>query len=142
MRLRALIAVPVALLFVLAGCASTKPAAPAGTPTNSAGCPMALSVAAGDNQKILCVALGGTVTVNLQSPGATRWLRIESSGPALSESSATPSAAQLTSTALFNAVSVGESTITSARPNCPTQSVQTSVSCHSIMAWKVTIEVR
>jgi hypothetical protein len=142
MRLRAPLAVPVVLLFVLAGCANNKPGAPTGTPTNSAGCPMALSVTADDNQKTMCVALGGTVTVNLQSPGATHWLRIESSGTALSESNATPSTARLTSTALFNAVSVGESTINSARPNCPTQSVQTGVSCHSIMAWKVTIEVK
>lgn len=144
MRLRtlpALLAVPAVLLVALAGCAKTGTST-SGTPMNMSGCPTNVTVTADDNQKTLCVAQGGTVTVNLQSPGGTHWLRIESSGPALSESGTTPSTTRSTAGALFTATRTGESVITSSRPNCPTSRVQTGVTCHSIMAWKVTIDVK
>jgi hypothetical protein len=138
-----------AVAALATGCANGSSAGTAagsggGTvPSPTSGCPSTLSVTPTDGSKTLCVAVGGTVQVNLTSSDGTRWLPIEVNGTNLkpsgtpaAPSSPAPGAQQAT----YTAQSAGTAQITSSRPACPKTSG--GMACNAIMAWKVTITVK
>ncbi len=139
-------AVPIALLTVLAACNSAargggsgnNPGAPA-----AGGCPTKLAITAADSgHSGLCVALGGTVTVTLDTPAGAQWKPVEASGSALSPSSVTaPPQVPSTVMAQFTAAARGSSVISSSRPNCPS-AAPGQMRCNSISQWQVTVEVK
>jgi hypothetical protein len=134
MKLRILVVVPV--LLVAASCArgnggGTTPAAPTST------CASSVIITAENNGQTICVAKGGKVELNLVMTPPVRWTPIEADGTGLVPAT---SDQQGTGRATYTAMSAGTTVITTSRPNCPT--VQSGMSCHSIMAWKVTVEVK
>jgi hypothetical protein len=142
-RTRCALVLTVAVL-ALAGCASTAQtggSAPAPAPSNTSGCPMTLTITADSTGKTLCVGVGGTVTVNLSSPDGTRWTAPELSGTSLVDTGSGPSTAPGGQALTFTAASPGTAVITSSHPTCP-PATGTRVSCMSIMAWKVTVDVK
>ena len=138
-------ALPVALLTVLAACNSAahggKETSP-GTPATG-GCPTNLAITAADSgHSGLCVALGGKVTVTLDTPAGAQWRPVEASGSALAPASVTaPPQVPSTVMAQFTAVAKGSSVISSCRPNCPS-AAPGQVRCNSISQWQVTVEVK
>lgn len=134
MKLRILAVVPLVLLATACG-RNAQVNAPA---PSAPGCPTAVTITTDDNNKTVCVAIGGTVTVDLRTPGVTNNSPIDSTGAALTTSTKTAPQASL---AVFDATTAGSSVISSMRPNCPSAAPGT-LSCHSIMAWKVTIQVK
>src|SRR5262249_43473235 len=122
-----------------AGGGSPAPTAPAST--DAAGCPTRLDVTAADGGRTVCVAVGGTVTVTTPTDQATAWVGLASTGPALAPLTPTPAAGPDTTVlAAYTAVAPGTATLDSARRNCPPQTG--AISCHSIVQWQVTVEVK
>jgi hypothetical protein len=134
------LATPALLLALLAGCNSAGSGVNA--PVSAGGCPDTLTITPADGNKHLCVALGGTVQVRLDTPAGVRWSPVESTGTALSQVGAPPPPpAQTSAFATYNAVARGSSMLKSFRPNCPPASPG-GVQCHSIMQWQVTVDVK
>lgn len=135
------LAVPALLLGLLAGCNSTGGHG-LDAPAATSSCPSSLTITPEDVNKHLCVALGGTVAVRLDTPPGVRWSPVESSGTALSQVGATPPPpAQTSALATYNAVARGSAQLTSFRPSCP-PAAPGGVQCHSIMQWQVTVDVQ
>jgi ABC-type Fe3+-hydroxamate transport system substrate-binding protein len=113
------------------------PSAPSSDTSGNAGsdiCKTQLNVVAADANKTLCVAVGGTVTVDL-GPGATSAAKpFDVSGDSLKAGAAEGT---------YSAVSTGTAVITAERRNCPKPSPGSGmVACNSIQLWKVTINVK
>ncbi len=131
--------------LMVGGCASAATSSPAGaggpaaSPSNTSGCPTTLTITPDDAAKTVCVAVGGTVTVDLSSADGSKWLPIDVSGASL-QPAGTPSAAVGAQTATYTAKSTGSTDITSEHRACP--SVAGAVSCNAIIAWKVTVQVK
>ncbi len=138
MKLRILAVLPVLLLASACARSGTdsSPAGPPVTPSASA-CPATLNVTVADQDKTLCVAANGKVMVDLGDE-KDRWLPIEADGSSLA---VIPTFVATPGKAMFNATKTGTAVITSSRSNCPSASPGT-VSCHSIVAWKVTVDVK
>jgi hypothetical protein len=118
-----------------AGSSPSASASPSASP--SAGSPICktrLTVVASDGNKTLCVAVGGTVTIDL-GPGATTAENpFDVSGDSLKQGAAEGT---------YSAVKPGTSVITAERRNCPKPSPGSGmVACNSIQLWKVTITVK
>ena len=138
----------IAILFVglalaIGGCANGSSSGSAGsgptpTATNTSGCPMALTIAAADANKTVCVAVGGTVTINLSD--GTRWQPIDVTGNALTQKGTPPSPGPGGQSATLDATSVGTAQITSAHAACPSSPGR--ISCHAIIAWHVTVDIK
>jgi hypothetical protein len=135
-----------ALALAAAGCANgsrQQPGTPSPTPVNTSGCPTSLTIVPSDDAKTLCVAIGGKVSVDLSSPDGTRWLPIDVAGAGLSLTatpSGTPSGSPGSQSAILSATSAGTAQVTSAHAACPPN--PGGVSCHSIVTWKVTVDVK
>jgi hypothetical protein len=142
-RTRCALALTGALLAV-AGCASRTHVVvspmPA-VPSNTSGCPNDLAITPDSNGKTLCVALFGGVTLTLSSPNGTKWQTPEVSGAGLIANDGGPTPAPGGQYLEFSAVKPGTVVITSSHPNCP-PATGGMVSCHSIVAWKVTVDVK
>lgn len=146
MRLRTSAAAGLLLLSVAsltAGCAtSTSSGASSPVPATHSDCPSALAITGADSAKTLCVAVGGTVSVNL-GPVTAKWTPIELAGTGLSAPAA---AGQVNPPAIgaqamtYTAKSAGTATISSTRRACP--QITSGVSCHAIVAWSVTVDVK
>ncbi len=139
----------VGLALAVAGCANSTTgtsspgsgaAAPTPTATNSSGCPMTLTITPDDGDKTVCVGVGGTVIVDLTSTDGSRWQPPDVGGDVLKQKGTPPSHASGSQKATFAATSVGTATITSAHRACP--SSPGTISCHAIIAWTVTINVK
>jgi ABC-type Fe3+-hydroxamate transport system substrate-binding protein len=143
-------AVPLAIVaaVALSGCAqqgtspgsgtsSSPPAlsAPSSAPSSgSADCKSQLTIDVTDNGKTLCVAVGGTVTVDLGPNATSTDQPFDVTGTSLKAGSAEGT---------FAAVSPGTSVITTQRRNCPKPSPGSGmVACNSIQLWKVTVTVK
>ena len=129
----------------MGGCASRATSSGAATvtpiPTNTSGCPSALTVTAADASKTECVQVGGTVTVQLTPVDDKPWLAIDVSGPNLQPSTGTPgSIASGGQGAIYTAATAGTVDVTSAYRACPQK--PGTVSCNAIVAWKTTIEIK
>jgi hypothetical protein len=118
---------------------SAGAAAPSAPSTDSANagsdiCKAQLDVVVSDANKTLCVAVGGTVTVDL-GPNATSAAQpFDVSGDSLKAGAAEGT---------YSAVRPGTSVITAERRNCPRPSPGSgTVACNSIQLWKVTINVK
>jgi hypothetical protein len=127
-----MVALAALTLTLLAGCAHSAGTSP-GTGNNPdiSSCPAAVTVNATTADNTVCVAVGGTVTVDF---GGVRWTPVDSSGPALTPVSADAGGA------VFKGASAGKATLTSSRPSCPSSPGR--MSCLSIVAWSVTVEVK
>jgi len=123
---------------LVSACASgTTAGTPA--PTHSPGCPTSITVTSTDSQKTLCVAVGGTVTVDLSSPNGSRWQAPETGG--ILQQVGTPGPAESGGQRVtYTAKSAGTATILSSHAACP--SSPGTISCHALQAWRVTIDVR
>jgi hypothetical protein len=141
MKTRISLAALFASIALLAGgCASsTTSGGTSPVATDTSGCPTTLAFPAPDSSKTICIAIGGTVTVDLSAAGGP-WEPIDVTGPSL-QTSGTPSAPPRgTQTATFTAKSMGTATIKSTHPVCPSKAG--TLSCHAIAVWMVTIQVK
>jgi len=141
--------VALSLALLAGGCASSASTSPgaggssAGSPpgatssVDASGCPTAVTITATDASKTICVAVGGTVTVNLNGGGA--WDALDVSGSNL-DPSGTPSAEPNGQYATYIAKSAGTVDISSSHRACP--SSPGKIACHAILAWKVTVEIK
>ena len=138
----------VGVALAVAGCATSTStsgspgpgAAPTPTATNSSGCPMTLTITADDSDKTVCVGVGGTVIVDLTSADGSRWQPLDIGGNVLTQKGTPASDSTGSQKATLAATSVGTATIASGRRACP--SSPGTVSCHAIIAWMVTIDVK
>jgi len=144
MRTLGLIGVAVGVALV-AGCATAQPGAAgpssAGpTGTSSSACATALVLTDEDNQTEVCVAKGGTVTLELTGGGGTNWSPIQLGGTGLTEQSPA-SGTTAGTTARYLATAAGTAQLTSSRSACPPPSPG-AAACHAMQAFTVTVTVR
>ena len=149
MRFRIRLALPAAILPLLAGCHASAGSGPApggptpsaATSTDAAGCPSQLTITAADNGKTRCVAVGGTVLVTSPTAEAKRWVDLEATGGVLGPVQARPPVpAGTTLLAAYLALGPGTETFSAAYRNCPPQSG--ALSCNSLVRWDMTLEVK
>jgi hypothetical protein len=133
----------VGLALAIGGCASgtsgSATSTPVLTPSNTSGCPATVTITPADAEKTVCVAVGGVVTVDLSSANGARWQPIEVGGDVLTPKG-TPSADPGGQRATFDATAAGTATIQSAHRACP--SSPGTLSCHAIIAFTVTVDVK
>jgi hypothetical protein len=137
--MRVLVAAALAPTLVLpmvggvAGCGSDGPQGPStpATSTSDIGCATQVSVTEADNGSRFCLALGGTLTIQLHATGGAAWSAPQLTGDALRPAGA----------GTFTAVAAGTAEITASRPNCPSPSPGTA-GCHSLLTFGIDVEVR
>jgi hypothetical protein len=127
-----------ALALVLGGCASSSKGG-GSSGTDLSGCPKTVSITATDSAKTLCVAVGGTVTINL-TEATGPWLPLAVSGSVLVPSSTSAPQVRGPQTGTYTAKSTGTAQIMSSHPACPQSPGM--ISCHAIVVWKVTVNVK
>jgi hypothetical protein len=139
-----------ALVLALSGCTtgapshgitiSAGPAGPAPTPTTSA-CPMGLILTETDTGATPCIAVGGTILVELHVQDGQDWALPQTSVPDVLRPSGTATTSEHVARAVFVAARPGTADITSSRSACPSPAPG-SAACHAIAAFRVTVTVR
>ena len=118
----------IALVALLAGCGVgvPPPAAPTTGTTTDSGCSRQVTITDADNGHEVCVAVGGTVTVNL----AGGWKPPTVTGDAL-----------VAAAGGYTAARTGNAEVSSSRSACPPPSPG-AAACHAVEALRVTVIVR